>query len=269
MSWHADGTSASSVVANEEALLRGVVERLNKLDQDSNTDIKVFDVNAPNIQNHDVFAELFGVSLKSYKDIDDFTKGIELGKYPMWLELTREKHNEVLDTIGDIWDALVEESMTRANSLDPVVSKSLESVNPTFDNNMPSKVVPSDSIVQSVYIHEQLSSYVGAVGGSKMEPSKLKANFRSLCSEIFCDGAKFSIPRKDVLQESLTMGVPLIKGTGFTIETVTNENEWKPPRCELCKIFSHVQDHFPKKVSITPSVVTSNVVTPTIEKTND
>ncbi|GKB28935.1 zinc knuckle CX2CX4HX4C containing protein, partial [Tanacetum coccineum] len=357
-------------------------------------------------------------------ELDDFTKGIELGKYLLWSELTREKRKEVLDTIGDIWDALVEESVTRANSSDPVVSKYSESVNTTFDNNTPSMVAPSDPIIQSVYIHKQPSSYVGAVGGSKLEPSKLKANFRSLCSENLCDGAKFSIPRKvvetvstrfdntlygyfigkriaflvvkyyarnnwgkygltrimmnskgffflkfntpkdlddvlengpwmirnspiilkkwsmdtrlckddltyipvwvkihdvpiqvffedglsiiasqigkpimldsyttsmcieswgrssfarclieinteDILQESLTMGVPLIEGTGFTIETVTIEYEWKPPRCDLCKIFGHVQDHCPKKVSITPFVVTSNVATPTVEKTND
>ncbi|GJW84189.1 hypothetical protein Tco_0157334 [Tanacetum coccineum] len=43
----------------------------------------------------------------------------------------------------------------------------------------------------------------------------------------------------DVLQESFTMGVPLI------------------------------EDHCPKKVSITPFVVTSNVATPIVEKTND
>ncbi|GJX45506.1 hypothetical protein Tco_0262182 [Tanacetum coccineum] len=70
----------------------------------------------------------------------------------------------------------------------------------------------------------------------------------------------------DALKESLTMGVPLIQGTGFTIETVTIEYEWKQPRCDLCKIFGHVQDHCPKKMSITPTVVTSNVVTHTLNK---
>ncbi|GKE42309.1 hypothetical protein Tco_1469593 [Tanacetum coccineum] len=44
---------------------------------------------------------------------------------------------------------------------------------------------------------------------------------------------------EDVLQETLTMCVPLI------------------------------EDHCPKKVSITPFVVTSNVATPFVEKTND
>nr|GFA38996.1 hypothetical protein [Tanacetum cinerariifolium] len=82
-----------------------------------------------------------------------------------------------------------------------------------------------------------------------------------------------------VLPESLTIGVPLIENTGFTIETVTIEYEWKPPRCDLCKIFGHIHNHFPKKVSISPIVATSNVVTltaatsnvvtPTVKKTND
>ncbi|GJQ92608.1 hypothetical protein Tco_0003747 [Tanacetum coccineum] len=73
----------------------------------------------------------------------------------------------------------------------------------------------------------------------------------------------------DFLIESLTIGVPLIEGSGFTIETVTIEYEWKPPHCDLCKIFGHVHDHCPKKVSIPFTVVTSNVLTPTVEKTND
>ncbi|GJW35321.1 zinc knuckle CX2CX4HX4C containing protein [Tanacetum coccineum] len=40
-------------------------------------------------------------------------------------------------------------------------------------------------------------------------------------------------------------------------------------RCDLCKIFGHDHDHCPKKVVTPPIVVTSNVVTPNIEKTND
>ncbi|GKD18059.1 zinc knuckle CX2CX4HX4C containing protein [Tanacetum coccineum] len=77
------------------------------------------------------------------------------------------------------------------------------------------------------------------------------------------------ISTDDVLKESLTMGVPLIKGSGFTIEIVTIEYEWKPPRCDLCKIFGHVHNHYPKTVSVSPSVVTHNAVTPNVKKTND
>ncbi|GKE82946.1 hypothetical protein Tco_1552946 [Tanacetum coccineum] len=72
------------------------------------------------------------------------------------------------------------------------------------------------------------------------------------------------INAEDALEESLTIGVPLIEDTGFTIETVTIEYEWKPPRCDLCKIFGHVHDQCPKKVLIPPTVNT-----PIVEKTND
>nr|GEV01365.1 hypothetical protein [Tanacetum cinerariifolium] len=46
-------------------------------------------------------------------------------------------------------------------------------------------------------------------------------------------------------------------------------NGLRPPRCDLCKIFGHVHDHCPKKVSIPITVVTPNVPTPTVAMTND
>ncbi|GJY05560.1 hypothetical protein Tco_0371500 [Tanacetum coccineum] len=60
--------------------------------------------------------------------------------------------------------------------------------------------------------------------------------------------------------DTLTMGVPLIEDSGFLIEIVRIEYEWKPTRCDLRKIFGHVHDQCPKKVTITP---------PTEEKAND
>ncbi|GJR42407.1 zinc knuckle CX2CX4HX4C containing protein [Tanacetum coccineum] len=73
------------------------------------------------------------------------------------------------------------------------------------------------------------------------------------------------INANDVLKENLTIGVPLLDVLGFTIETVSIEYEWKPPRCDLCKIFGHVQDHCPKKVSVSPTFVTLTVITPNVE----
>ncbi|GJT40743.1 hypothetical protein Tco_0940608 [Tanacetum coccineum] len=46
-------------------------------------------------------------------------------------------------------------------------------------------------------------------------------------------------------------------------------HEWRPPRCDICKIFGHVHDHCPKKVMSHHIVATSNVVNPIVEKTND
>ncbi|GKA62721.1 zinc knuckle CX2CX4HX4C containing protein [Tanacetum coccineum] len=71
------------------------------------------------------------------------------------------------------------------------------------------------------------------------------------------------------LVDVVTISIPSLTGDDFTKETIYVEYEWRPPRCDTCKIFSHVHDNCPKKMVTHPIVVTSNVVTPTVEKTND
>ncbi|GJY23017.1 zinc knuckle CX2CX4HX4C containing protein [Tanacetum coccineum] len=284
------------------------------------------DLNKFDMRTHvDVVAELFGVSLKTPKDIDDFTKGIELGKYKVWSELTSDKRKEVMDTICAMWDDFVAENpnVTSAHSSDSVKTGSLKSMD-NGNKNLDDIVHVDDPIAQSVSIQDKPSSYVATAGGSLPEPSvdfsipskvfetvstrfantlygyfigledvlengpwmicnipiilkKWSMNTR-LCKEeltrilvwVIIHDVLIQVFSEDGLSiiasqiESLTMGVPLIEDMGFTIETVTIEYEWKPPRCDLCKIFGHVPDHCPKKVSITPIVDT-----PIVEKTND
>nr|GEW61001.1 hypothetical protein [Tanacetum cinerariifolium] len=179
----------------------------------------------------------------------------------------------VLEDIGEFI-----ESLTRANSSDPMVSKSSKSVNPTFHNNMPSlddvlekkpwMIRNSPIILKNWFMDTRLCK-----DDLTRNLIMLDSYITLMCIESW-ERSSFSccmieINAKDVLQESLTMGVPLIEGMGFTIKTVTIEYEWKPLWCDLCNIFGHVQDHFPKKVLITPYVVTFNVATLTVEKTND
>nr|GEY32237.1 hypothetical protein [Tanacetum cinerariifolium] len=71
------------------------------------------------------------------------------------------------------------------------------------------------------------------------------------------------------LVDVVTIGVPSLTGNDFTKETIRVEYEWRPPKCDICKIFDHVHDHCPKKVVSPPIVTTSNGVTPTVEKAND
>ncbi|GJS10905.1 zinc knuckle CX2CX4HX4C containing protein [Tanacetum coccineum] len=71
------------------------------------------------------------------------------------------------------------------------------------------------------------------------------------------------------LVDVVTIGIPSLTGDDFTKETICVEYEWRPPRCDICKIFGHVHDHCPKKVVSSPIVAASNIVTPTVEKTND
>nr|GEW34807.1 zinc knuckle CX2CX4HX4C [Tanacetum cinerariifolium] len=71
------------------------------------------------------------------------------------------------------------------------------------------------------------------------------------------------------LVKVVTIGVPSLTRDDFTKETIRVEYEWKPPRCDLCKIYGHVHDDFPNKVVSPPIVTNSNVVTLIVEKTND
>ncbi|GJW31884.1 zinc knuckle CX2CX4HX4C containing protein [Tanacetum coccineum] len=71
------------------------------------------------------------------------------------------------------------------------------------------------------------------------------------------------------LVDVVTIGIPSLSEDDFTKETIRVEYEWRPPRCDTCKIFGHVHDYCPKKVVSPPIVATSNVVTPNAEKTND
>nr|GEW13295.1 zinc knuckle CX2CX4HX4C [Tanacetum cinerariifolium] len=75
----------------------------------------------------------------------------------------------------------------------------------------------------------------------------------------------FKVDRVDVV----TVGVPSLTGEGFTKETIRVEYEWRPPRCDICKIFGHVHDQCPKKVVNPHIVTTSNVVISTVVETND
>ncbi|GKD03006.1 hypothetical protein Tco_1177980 [Tanacetum coccineum] len=61
-----------------------------------------------------------------------------------------------------------------------------------------------------------------------------------------------------VLKDSINMDIPLPEGTGFSKETVQVEYEWKPPRCEQCKIFSHIYDQCPKNATSIPTVDMTN-----------
>ncbi|GJW29494.1 hypothetical protein Tco_0046369 [Tanacetum coccineum] len=62
----------------------------------------------------------------------------------------------------------------------------------------------------------------------------------------------------EVLKDNITMGIPLPEGTGFIKKMVRVEYEWKPPRCEQCKILGHAYDECPKNATAIPIVDMNN-----------
>ncbi|GJT11831.1 zinc knuckle CX2CX4HX4C containing protein [Tanacetum coccineum] len=283
---------------------------------------------------HDIISELFGVSLKTYKDFEDFINNIELGKCKVWLELSKEKRQKVSDTFCAMFKAFKAENL---------------------DDSIHIKVSPRYPIVQSVDINTKSTTYAGAAGASTKELPRVISNFRPLLVDPVFDGVNISIPCKVVEKVStcfehtlygyfigkrmafpvveyyarnnwakhglkrirmnnkgffffkfdsragleavlegdprmiqdgisliatfigkptdlvnvVTIGVPSLTEDDFTKETIHVEYEWRPPRCDLCKIFGHVYDDFPKRVASPLIVITSNVITPTVEKSND
>ncbi|GKC32759.1 zinc knuckle CX2CX4HX4C containing protein [Tanacetum coccineum] len=247
-------------------------------------------------------AEIFGVPLKTLEDIDKLTKGIELGKYEaVWSGMTSEKCKVVMDAIFAMWGAFVAANPSGTCASGSVNSSSLGSMTKDTLDLVDSMQIDESPIVHSVSIQEKPSSYVGAVGGSKPKPrledvlengpwmihnsliilKKWSMNTR-LCKEeltciplwvkihdvpiqVFSEGG-LSIIAYQIGKPIMLIRIPprCALRSGFTIETVNIEYEWKPPRCDLCKIFFHVHDNCPNKVSIPPIVDT-----PIVEKTND
>ncbi|GJU19793.1 hypothetical protein Tco_0766858 [Tanacetum coccineum] len=279
----------------------------------------------------DGVADLFGVSIKTLVDIDNFTKDLESGKYTMCMPKGAPISSDLVTS--DFLDASIVQSIivhdkpntyaSAAGGSKSEPNKSKANFHSLFPENLcegatfsiPRNVVETVSIrfantlygyflgkriafpvveyyarnnwgkygltrimmnskgffffkfktskgLDDVFSEDVLSIIASQIG----KPIMLDSYTTSMCIESWGRSSfarcLIEINAEDALKESLTMGVPLIQGTRFTIETITIEYERKPPRCDLCKIFGHVQDHFLKKVSNTPTVVTSNVVTP-------
>ncbi|GJY76841.1 hypothetical protein Tco_0481957 [Tanacetum coccineum] len=129
------------------------------------------------VTHHDIISELFGVSLKTYKDFKDFISNIELGTSEVWLELSEEKHQEVTDIFYAKFKAFKAEKCDASN---------------------PSKFTPSDPIMQSVDINTNSTSYARAPGASVKDQPKVNSNFLPLVADHVFDGVNISIPCKVV-----------------------------------------------------------------------
>nr|GEW14062.1 zinc knuckle CX2CX4HX4C [Tanacetum cinerariifolium] len=238
-------------------------------------------INVPRELNSIDVSATFGFPLTTICDLHKLINDIEVGKHEELLSgMTNEDRMETLDALGSICNSIL------ANC-----------------NNLPSKASPSVPIMQLVDINTK-SSYAGAAGASTIAQPQVNSNFHPLVVDPVFNVVNISIPRKVVkkvsarlehtfmvtllerdwhfpllnimletteadLMDSVTIGILSLTGDDFTRETIRVEYEWRPPRCDECKIFGHVHDHCPKKMANPPIVITSNVVAPTIEKSND
>ncbi|GKD77361.1 zinc knuckle CX2CX4HX4C containing protein, partial [Tanacetum coccineum] len=71
--------------------------------------------------------------------------------------------------------------------------------------------------------------------------------------------ALIEVSSTSALMDSLIVAIAFQNGSGHSLETIDIEYEWKPPRCETCKIFDHTDEHCPKKPkTTTPTPVTDD-----------
>lgn len=60
--------------------------------------------------------------------------------------------------------------------------------------------------------------------------------------------ALVEVSSKEALLDSLVVAIPYPNGSGHSLEKIDIEYEWKPPRCETCKVFDHNDDGCTKRV---------------------
>lgn len=60
--------------------------------------------------------------------------------------------------------------------------------------------------------------------------------------------ALVEVSSKEALLDSLVVAIPYPNGSGHSLEKIYIEYEWKPPRCETCKVFDHNDDGCTKRV---------------------
>ncbi|GJT62467.1 zinc knuckle CX2CX4HX4C containing protein [Tanacetum coccineum] len=283
---------------------------------------------------NNIIFELFGISLKTYKDFEEFINNIELGKSEVWLELSEEQRQEISPSDPIVQSADINTKSTSYAGAAGAVTKDQPKVtsnfrplvaDPVFNGvniSIPRKVVQK---VSTRFEHTLYGYFIGkrlafpvveyyarnnwgkhglkrimmnnkgffffkfdsragleAVleGGSwmirnssiilkkwSMGTSLLKEELTRIPIWVKLHDVPLQVYEEDV--DVVTIGIPSLTVDDFTKETIRVKYEWRPPRCVLCKIFGHVHDMCPKKVVSPHIVTTSNVVTPTVEKTID
>ncbi|GJR91684.1 zinc knuckle CX2CX4HX4C containing protein [Tanacetum coccineum] len=184
--YHQDNTACTVEVANEgfEQDDYTRVSSFTAAPKDSNDTNVELGFQSTLVIHSDIISKLFGVSLKTLKDFEDFIKNIELA--------------------------------FKANNI---------------DDSIPSKVTPSDTIVQSVDINTKSTSYAGVAGSSAKNQPKVTSNFCPLMVDLVFDGVNISIPCKVVKNvstrfEHALYGYFIGKRMAFPVVEYYARNSW-------------------------------------------
>ncbi|GKB00565.1 hypothetical protein Tco_0828558 [Tanacetum coccineum] len=250
------------------------------------------------IQNIDDVSNLFWVPHNSLEEIDAFVKDLELGKHELWTIMSKENSNVITNIVCNKWDALLKarpkDTRPTTPPSDTIVqyvdinskstsyagaagasTKEQPKVNTNFrplvadpvfkgvNISIPRKVVEKAGLeavlkngpwmIRNTPIILKKWSIVFEEDGSSLiatfiaKPIMLDSYTSSMCNDS-CGRSSFARCLIEVNSEAdlvdvVTIGVPSLTGDDFTKETI--------------------------RVVSPPIVSTSNVVAPTVEKSND
>ncbi|GJZ83287.1 zinc knuckle CX2CX4HX4C containing protein [Tanacetum coccineum] len=62
--------------------------------------------------------------------------------------------------------------------------------------------------------------------------------------------ALIEVSAEEILLESMVIAIPFGDGTGHSLATIDIEYEWRPPRCDNCRIFDHTNESCPKNPKV-------------------
>ncbi|GJU12787.1 hypothetical protein Tco_1135183 [Tanacetum coccineum] len=272
----------------------------------------VSDISDFNPISINVVYDFFKVSLLTPVDIDNFIRDLDIDIFEVWSMLTKEQRDGVIDIVDVLLDSLLSDDndITREKPSDPIVQS--VDINPTptsyaeatgastigqvkvhsnlctlvaepicdgVNISIPRKVVEKVSLrfehtLYGYFIGKRIAfsvvEYFVQNNWAKQGLTRIMMNSKGQSSFARC---LIEVNSKADLVDVVTIGIPSLTGEDFTKETIRVEYEWRPPRCDECKIFGHVHDQCPKKV-VSPSIATtSNVVTsdvtPTVVIPND
>nr|GFC03219.1 zinc knuckle CX2CX4HX4C [Tanacetum cinerariifolium] len=191
-----------------------------------------------------------GVPLTTFGDLYKLINDIKAGKHEELLsEMTNDDRMETLDALGTICNSIQADN----NNVYEIPCK-VSHIDDLINLNVDESTIPSDPIVQSMDINTNSTSYTEATenGVSLIATFIGKPVMLDLYSSFMCNESwgrsnfaqcLIEVKLEADIVDVVTIGIPSLYEDGFTKKTIG--------------------------VASSPIVTTYNVVTPTVEKTND
>ncbi|GJS95703.1 hypothetical protein Tco_0802671 [Tanacetum coccineum] len=171
-------------------------------------------------------AATFEVSLTTVGDLQKLINDIDAGKHDELLsELTNEDHMETLEALGSICNSI---KVDRNNA--DVIPYKVSYADDSINLNVNESTIPSDHIVQSVYINKS-TSYAGVASRSVKDQPNVNSNFRTLVADLVFVGVNIFIPSKVVEKvstrfEHTLYGYFIGKRMAFPVVEYYARNNW-------------------------------------------